>query len=219
MSFLRRLLYLLPKNRRSEEREMRAEFEALQAFANPRELGNLTLAAESARAVWGWAWLDSVLSDARYALRVLARQPSFTAVAVLSLALGIGANAAIYSLIDRVLWRQLPVADPDRLVTTKADYSLSNFTRLHELSSEMLEDSALTSTIQRDLDLKPGRVEMVTGSYFQVLGVRPHAGRILTLDDNRRDQPERVAILSYRFWQSAYGGGPVLGRTIRITKL
>jgi putative ABC transport system permease protein len=106
------LQYLLPGRRAAEEREMRAEFEALREFADARDLGNLTLAAENARAVWGWAWLESLAADVRYAVRVLWREPSFTAVAVLSLALGIGANAAIYSLIDRVLWRQLPVADP-----------------------------------------------------------------------------------------------------------
>lgn len=198
---------------------MRREFEALQAFAGPRELGNLTLAAEDARAVWGWGWLDSVLADVRYAFRVLARQPSFAAVAVLSLGLGVGANAAIYSLIDRVLWRQLPVADPDRLVTTKRSYSMFTFTRLRALSGAMLEDAALSSTIDRDLNLKPGRVEMVTGNYFQVLGVRPHAGRVLTPEDDRRDQTGPAAVLSYRYWQSSFGGEPVLGHTIRVSKL
>jgi predicted permease len=219
MSVLRRVQYLLPGRRRAEEREMRAEFEALQSFAEPRELGNLTLAAESARAVWGWAWLDSLFADVRYACRVLARQPSFTAVAVLSLGLGIGANAAIYSLIDRVLWRQLPVSDPDRLVTTKASYSMFTFSRLRELSGDVLEGAALSSIIQRDLDVRPGRVEMVTGNYFQLLGVRAHAGRTLIADDDRRDQAERVAVLSYAYWRSAFGGEPVVGRTIRITKL
>ena len=88
---------------------MQEELAALEEIAGRRELGNLTLAAENARAVWGWEWLQSLVRDARYAVRVLARQPSFAVVAVLSLGLGIGANAAIYSLMDTLLWRQLPV--------------------------------------------------------------------------------------------------------------
>jgi predicted permease len=210
---IRRLQNLLPGRRRAEEQEMRAEFEALQAFADPRELGNLTLAAENARAVWGFAWLESFFADLRYALRTLARQPSFTAVAVLSLGLGIGANAAIYSLLDRVLWRQLPVADPDRLVTTKNSYSTQVYTRFRDLSGDYLEGAALTAPIDRDIDNHPGRVEMVTGNYFQLLGVQAHLGRALTPADQRN------AVVSYRYWQSALGAEPVLGRPIHINKI
>src|SRR5207248_2526341 len=118
---MKRLRYLLPGYRRAEEREMQEELAALEAIAGRRELGNLTLAAESARAVWGWEWLQSLARDARYALRVLARQLSFAVVAVVSLGLGIGANAAIYSLMDTLLWRQLPVSEPERLVRYPTD--------------------------------------------------------------------------------------------------
>ena len=118
---MKRLRYLWPGYRRAEEREMQEELAALEAIAGRRELGNLTLAAESARAVWGWEWLQSLVRDARYALRVLARQPSFAVVAVVSLGLGIGANAAIYSLMDTLLWRQLPVSEPERLVRYPTD--------------------------------------------------------------------------------------------------
>ena len=212
VSLWRRLSYLLPGRRRAEEDEMRAEFEALKEFAPPRELGNLTLAAENARAVWGWAWLESFIADLRYALRTLAKQPAFTAVAVISLGLGIGANAAIYSLIDRVMWRQLPVVDPDRLITTRQSYSMFTYARFRDLSGEILEGAALTSPIDRDIDDRPGRVDMVTGNYFQLLGVQAQEGRPLTPAD------DRAAVLSHRYWQSAFGGDPVIGRTIRITK-
>ena len=113
---MKRLRYLMAGIPAAEEREMQEELAALEAIAGRRELGNLTLAAENARAVWGWEWLQSLVRDARYALRVLARQPSFAVVAVVSLGLGIGANAAIYSLMDTLLWRQLPVREPERLV-------------------------------------------------------------------------------------------------------
>ena len=99
MSAWRKLKYLLPSYRRSEEREMQEVLESLAAIAGPRELGNLTLAAENER-------------------------PSFTAVAVVSLALAIGANAAIFSLMDALLWRDLPVREPERLVLLDR-YSLS----------------------------------------------------------------------------------------------
>ena len=115
MSF-NRWKYLLPGFRRAAERDMQEEMDALAALADRRELGNLTLAAENARAAWGWSWLESIGRDVQYAFRVLRRQPGFTAVAVLSLALGIGANAAIFSLIDALLWRDLPVSNPARLV-------------------------------------------------------------------------------------------------------
>jgi predicted permease len=212
MSLLKKLSYLLPGRRRAEEDEMRAEFEALKEFAPVRELGNLTLAAENGRAVWGWSWLESFAADLRFAARMLAKQPSFTVVAVVSLGLGIGANAAIYSLIDRVLWRQLPVVEPERLLTTKQSYSMLTYTRFHELSGEALEDAAMTCTTERDLDDRPGRVEMVTGNYFRLLGVAAAEGRMLTASD------ERSVVLSHRYWQRAFGGEPVLGRTLRITK-
>jgi predicted permease len=217
MELFRRLQYLLPGRRTADEREMRAELEALREFAEPRELGNLTLAAENARAVWGWTWLETLVADLRYAVRVLARQPSFTAVAVLSLALGIGANAAIYSLIDRVLWRQLPVTNPDSLVTTPASYSFAKFQRFRALAKDSFEDAALTSgAVDRDIDGRPGRIERVSGNYCQLLGVAAAAGRVLTPDDDRREAPARAAVVSYRYWQSALGGAPA-GGTIRIT--
>src|SRR5882762_310812 len=119
MSVWRKLKYLLPPYRRDLERDMREEFESLAALAEPRELGNLTRAAEEARAVWSWTWLDQLWRDVQYALRTMRHSPGFTATAVLSLALGIGANTAIFSLIDALMLRSLPVHDPQELVQLK----------------------------------------------------------------------------------------------------
>ena len=179
---MKRLRYLWPGYRRAEEREMQEELAALEEIAGRRELGNLTLAAENARAVWGWEWLQSLVRDARYAVRVLARQPSFAVVAVLSLGLGIGANAAIYSLMDTLLWRQLPVREPERLVRYPTDsYSYPVFREYAAKSQEFLECViATTGILSRDLDAgsgpERGRVEMVSGSYFPGLGVAPLLG-------------------------------------------
>src|SRR5215831_2801004 len=113
----KRLQYLLPSRRRQEEREIQEELAALAEMADPGELGNLTLAAENARETWGWTWLESIVADVRYALRTLRRQPGFVAAAAVSLALGIGANTAIFSFADALLLRPLPVVRPSEVLT------------------------------------------------------------------------------------------------------
>src|ERR1700739_2518840 len=116
MRLWQRLQYLRPSYRRAQEQDMQAELESLAAMAEPGELGNLTRTAEEARAVWGWTWLEQLVRDLQYALRTLRHNPGFTATAVLSLALGIGANTAIFGLIDALMLRWLPVKDPQELV-------------------------------------------------------------------------------------------------------
>ena len=119
MDFGRILRYLQPSSRRHQEMDMREELESLAALAEPGELGNLTRVAEEARAVWSWNWLEQVYRDVQYALRTLRHNPGFTITAVLSLALGIGANTAIFSLIDALMLRWLPVPHPQELVQLK----------------------------------------------------------------------------------------------------
>ena len=119
MSGWSRLTTLLRSRRRAAERDMQDELEALRAIAGPRELGNLTIAAENARETWTVLWLARLVQDVRYALRSIRRNLAFTALAVLSLALGIGANTAIYSFTESILLRSLPVADPASLVVMK----------------------------------------------------------------------------------------------------
>ena len=127
--FWRKLRYLLPWVRRAEDREIQEELRALQDIAGPRELGNLTLAAEDARATFGWVWLDHLKQDLAYAARSMRRNSIFTALVVTSLALGIGANTAIFTFVESVLLRPLPVADPAQLVVMKweaRDYTLAS---------------------------------------------------------------------------------------------
>ena len=95
---------------------MQEELDSLANIAEPGELGNLTRAAEDARTVWTWTWLEQLSADVRYAFRSMRHNPGFTATAVFSLALGIGANTAIFSLIDALMLRWLPVRDPQELV-------------------------------------------------------------------------------------------------------
>ena len=225
MSPWRGLKYLLPSYRRSEEREMQEELQSLAAIAGPRELGNLTLAAENARGVWGWVWLEGIAADVRYALRVLARRPSFTAVAVVSLALAIGANAAIFSLMDALLWRDLPVREPERLVLLDR-YSLSYlaYSRFAQNGGSVMEGVfAWYSDASRRLDLgggaQRGTVALVSGEYFPTLGLRTQLGRGILPEDDLRGRPAQVALLSHAYWQRAFGGDRgVVGRPIWVER-
>jgi len=225
MNAWRKLKYLLPSYRRAEEREMQEELESLAAIAGRRELGNLTLAAENARGVWGWAWLEGIVADVRYALRVLARRPSFTAVAVVSLALAIGANAAIFSLMDAVLWRNLPVREPERLVLLER-YSLSYlaYSRFAQNSGSVTEGvfawySDATRRLNTGGGAQRGTVALVSGEYFPTLGLRTQLGRGILPEDDLRGQPAPVALLSHTYWQRAFGGDRgVVGRPIWIER-
>ena len=224
MSLWRRLPYLSPSRRRAAERDMQDEIDSLAEIAGRAELGNLTLARENAREAWGWSWLDGLLSDLKYAIRTLARQRSFTAVAVISLALGIGANAAIFSLMDTLLWRDLPVRDPERIVVfDNGSRSYFGYTRFAEGSGSAMDGVFGTATMPRMLDPgggeQRGNISLVSGNYFEVLGVSAILGRTLAPDDDRRGAPARVAVLGYDYWQHAFAADrAVAGRTLHLDK-
>ncbi len=172
-------------------------------------------------------WQD-LSRDIRYALRMLGRSPGLTAAIVLTLALGIGANTAIFSLVNAVLLRMLPVRDPQSLVVVRAmtrqgvkdwfphsDYEwLRDHNRIFSgLSASMVGHQAL------DRDGRKERIalELVTGNYFSLIGVTPAAGRVLTPDDEIQNRS--VAVLSYAYWQRAYGGRPdAIGQRLHVER-
>jgi predicted permease len=119
MSLARKLANLLPWKRRAEERDIREELETLREMAGPGALGNLTLAAEDARAVLTWTWIERLGQDVCYTLRSIRRQKIFATLVIVSLGLGIGASTAIFSFTESVLLRPLPVRDPEALVVMK----------------------------------------------------------------------------------------------------
>jgi predicted permease len=169
-----------------------------------------------------------MLQDLRYAARWLRRSPAFTAVAVLSLAVGIGFNTALFSVLDAILFRPLPVSAPDRLVDvytsggdgdTYATSSYPDFLDFREQNGvfdDMMAYSAMMAAINLPDRSRLALGEVVTGNYFHVLGVSAAIGRTLLPED---DQPgaERVAMISHRAWVRDYGRSPgVLGQSLRM---
>ena len=171
-------------------------------------------------------WLDGFWRDVRYAVRVLGRNRGFTFVAALTLALGLGTNTAIFSLVNAVFLRTLPVERPHELVffkTTGSEGTRSAppypwFERARE-DTRTFAGMAVFATDEARVEID-GRAEQVfgqsvSGSFFDVLGVAPVLGRLLTPDDERMAPP--VAVISHGYWQRRYGGrADVLGRTITL---
>ena len=195
-----------------------------------REFGGLERAKEECRDARGITFLESLLQDIRYALRTLRSSPVYTAIAIFTLALGIGANTAIFSLIDTVVLRMLPVRNPQELVQlSRQDPARGNQGDFYFTNAiwEQLRDhrdvfsSALAWSTDRFDLAQGGAVQnvngiFVSGDFFDALGVRPAAGRLLTVADDQRGCPA-LAVLSYGFWQDHFGGSPnAVGSTLSL---
>ena len=162
--------------------------------------------------------------DIRDAIRQWTRTPVITVVVVLSLALGIGANTAIFSLIDSLLLRPLPVAQPERLVrdrtrratTSRAIRSGNTSARRRLSSSESAAVSLMRPDISSSSERRSALGLAVSGSFFETLGVAPAIGRLIAPDDDRPGPGSDVVVLEYEFWQRTYRGGDVLGQTIPL---
>jgi len=235
-----RLKYLLlPTYRRAQEADMQEELESLAALAaeNRGELGNLTSVAEMTReSVWTWNWIENLQRDLQYALRTMRQNPGFTATAVLSLALGIGANTAIFSLIDALLLRSLPaVRDPEQLLLVQMrsakdksggppNESFSNAI-INGLASQKDIFAGVGGFSAGSFDAGPKgsihrvRGAWVTGEFFSTLGIRPALGRLLGPEDDREGAP-LAAVISFDYWQRQFAADPgVTSRTIRLNGL
>jgi len=177
--------------------------------------------------------ITEIINDVRYALRMLAKNPAFAGVVILTLALGIGANAAIFSLLDKVLLQRLPVANPDQLAVLSAydpkegpdidsSFSYAMYKDLRD------QNSAFSGVIARggvQMNVTYGdqtervSAELVSGNFFDVLGVRPWAGRLLNQEDDRTPGAHPVAVLSYQFWESRFNKDPnLVGKTILLNE-
>jgi len=169
------------------------------------------------------------MADLKFALRMLRKAPAFTAVAVLSLALGMGPNTAIFSLVDTLLFREWGVRDPAGLVDiytlTRDDRHFYSYYRVFELVDEGMEDAfedvtayaLYTANIEREGAAELVLGEIVKGNYFDVMGVRAARGRTFLPEEDATPGTHPVVVLSHRYWQSRFGGdASVVGRELRL---
>lgn len=228
----KKLKYLLPSVRRQADLEMRAELASLAAMAESGELGNLTLAAEDARAVWGCMWLSNLVADIRYGARTLLRQRGFAVAAIVTLALGIGANTTIFSVINATILKPLAFPDAHRLVLVWETFgkgpnneNIVSAPNVWDFRSQTrsFEGIAIFDSAGRGYNLsatgrEPEQVSglRVSANFFSVLGVRPMLGRAF-LPEEEIPGKDREVILSYGLWKRRYGGeATILGKTVKI---
>jgi predicted permease len=188
-------------------------------------LGNGTAISEQTRDAWSLGWLDAISRDARYAARFLRRSPGFTSVAVISLALGIGANAAVFSVVDRLLLRPPAyVTDADNVYAVNVRriyrpaeprpfYNAATFPEIFALKEHGTSFTAVVAymaparrRLGRGPDAPRIKDSMVGADFFRVLGVRPVLGRFFSDDDARPDTPEHPAVISHGFWERHFAG-------------
>ena len=187
-------------------------------------LGGTDQIAESVRDHRGLPFLDTLAQDIRFAFRMLRKSPGFTAVAVLTLALGIGANTAIFSAVNGILFRPLPYPQNQRLVTIQREQiawqlSREQWRELQErctaVESILRYDEKL-SLITTGTTVERTEVERLSSGFFSVLGVKPLLGRAL-LPEDAQPGNDRVAVLNYSLWMDGFGGDPnIVGRTITV---
>ena len=197
------------------------------------ELGGAAQVREEVRDVWLTRWLRDFVYDLRFSVRSLRRAPSFTGTTVLSLAIGIGATTAIYSLVDQVVLHALPVREPERLVLIdwKGEPVANAFGSWNLMSYPLCRDlqrhdeafdgvlcrAATTVTLSIGSAPEPTAAEIVSGAYFPVLGVGAALGRVLGPSDDTTADASPVAVLAYNFWRTRLASDPtVVGRKILV---
>ena len=205
-----------------------ARHAALRKFGNPTQVREVVYEMNSLRPI------DTAWQDLKYACRQLRLKPGFALTAILSLALGIGANTAIFTLVDQVLLRLLPVHNPRELAQLRVEggrfgsntgddehtFSYPIYLAFRDrntvfsgLTGERVELASLTGEDRSEMV----SVGMVAGNYFNVLGVQPHVGRVFAPEDNQVRNGHPVAVLRYSFWRSRFDASPaIIGATIRL---
>jgi len=201
-----------------------------------RSFGNATVIREKSYSTWGWGWLESFVQDVTYGVRSMLRSPGLTAVALLSLALGIGANTAIF--LDVLLLRSLPVRNPSQLVVLGEGGELGQtdrygstdlysypFYRQFQQKQQVFSDVAtlfsynpdIHGTIDRRDQMQPISADLVSGTFFSTLGVEPALGRLFTDADDNTEGNHPVVVISYNWWQTVFSGDPgILNHTVKL---
>jgi len=210
-----------------------------------REVGNRTLLQEDSRGVWSFGVLETFVRDLRYGARTLLRNPVFSITVVLTLALGIGANTAIFTLVDRVALRPLPVISPDELFVLGSDSNMGSlvsdgvldrhpsffsyplyaefrehstaFTDLAAISSYPVRAYLSGAATSRGERVDWAESRLVSGNFFEVLGVGAMRGRTLGTDDDRVPGDHPVTVMSHAFWMRRFGGSQdIVGRRLHV---
>ncbi len=243
-SFFRKLRWLTQRSDKDaelrEELQFHLEEEAEQRqedglaedearWAARREFGNVSLVEEATRTEWGWTRLEQLARDADYGLRQIRRNPAFSAIAIATLALGIGGITAMFSAVYTVLIRPLPYADADHLVMIWDDMSKNDVTSKHNSTpAEWIEWRRLNSVFTDLATSQPGDATLsgddepeqvptrkVSWTFWSVLGVQPMLGRVFTEDEDNKSV--RVVVISHGLWQRRFGGSPgIVGRKISL---
>jgi predicted permease len=251
--FRRRLIMLLHRGRfqreLDEEMRLHLELRRQQQIASgltpeeaqrsaQRRFGNITRIKEKSHMAWGWDWLETFLQDAGYGLRSMLRTPAITVVALTSLALGIGANTAIFSFLDAMMLRSLPVRDPHQLVKLGVEdwngitdsfactelYSYPFYRQLQRKNA-VFSDTAAVFSMMNDVhgfvdDRQESQlihVQTVSGTYFQALGVGALMGRMLNDADDSSQGDHPVVVISDGFWKRIFGADPsVLNHKLKL---
>jgi predicted permease len=209
----------------AEEEYVRRGLPPPQArLAALRDFGGVSYAKERHQDVRSFAWLEDAWRDLRFAARVSLRNPGFTAVVVCSLALGIGANTALFSVTDALMLRMLPVARADEIVRLRTPLSYPAFRTIRDRTQTldgMAAYSIFPASVRIDGDAEQAVAQVVSGNFYAMLGVDAAAGRVLSPDDDQfpavGGPAGPVAVISYRYWQRRFAFDPsVVGRNVTL---
>lgn len=204
---------------REPDEELELHLQLKEAEGSGQEMGNLTLAKEESRDMWGFGWIDNLVHDIRYALRLFGRNPGFSCIAILSLALGIAGNTAIFSIINTLLIKPLPYREPSRLMRITQLYPKAILEYFGQRSRTM-EIAFVSQGLEVNLT-GVGPASRITGSetsanFFSVLGATVERGRTFEPGEDRPGN-DGVVILSHELWRDGFHSDPdILGRAVTL---
>ena len=215
----------------AEEQEGRCASPEDARFAARRALGNTTSIQEATRAAWGFVWLEELAQDLRYGCRALRQSPGFAAVAILTAALGIGANAIVFSVLNALILRPLNLPGAQDLYMIEIAQGKEDSSPMQSYPdyidmrdrNRSFEDLALYQITQAGLDTggnaTPAWLYETSGNYFDSLGIQPYLGRFFHRSDERGPNSAPYIVLSYPYWWARFhGDSGVVGRMVQLNK-
>jgi macrolide transport system ATP-binding/permease protein len=207
-------------------------------YAARRQFGNVTRIRENSRAIWTFAWAETLWQDVRFGARMLIKDPGFTLVAVVTLALGVGVNTAIFSIVNGLMLRPLPVSDPASLAYlafphgtefVDSQFSFPEFTNIRKQTSALFSDQAgmifgglagfenQSDGLTVDGKTEAVQAAFVTGNFFSMVGIAPSQGRLILPSEGNVPGADPVAVLGYRYWKTRFRSDPqIVGKRAAI---